>query len=62
MSSSDFLAISEMPFSPLIEWWSEKLSRWVRLSVSKFDGTHYTRPETKSVEISFTLPDINTQF
>ena len=62
LSSSDFLAISEMPFSPLIEWWSEKLSRWVRLSVSKFDGTHYTRPETKSVEISFTLPDINTQF
>lgn len=62
LSSSDFLAISEMPFSPLIEWWSEKLSRWIRLSVSKFDGSHYSRPETKSVEITFTLPEINTQF
>ena len=62
LSSSDFLAISEMPFSPLIEWWSERMSRWVRLSVSKFDGSHWSRPETKSVEITFTLPDINTQF
>ena len=62
LSGSDFLAISEMPFSPLIEWWSERMSRWVRLSVNKFDGSHWSRPETKSVEITFTLPDINTQF
>ena len=62
LSASDYGAISALPFSPLIEWWSEDLSRWVRLSVSKFDGSHYSRPETRSVEITFTLPAINTQY
>ena len=51
-----------MPFSPLIEMYNAKLGKWIRLNVSKYDGSYYSRTETKSFEVTFSLPTLNTQF
>lgn len=51
-----------MPFSPLIEMYDTKLRKWIRLNVSKYDGSYYSRTETKSFEVTFSLPTLNTQF
>lgn len=62
LSKEEFDTIYKMPFSPLIEWYNEATRKWVRLSISKFDGSYYSKPETKGVEVTFVLPNINTQF
>ena len=48
--------------SPLIEWYNQDTGRWIRLSVSKYDGSYWSKPETKTFEVTFSLPTINTQY
>lgn len=55
-------ALVRMPMSPLIEWYNQDTGRWIRLNVSKFDGSFYTKTESKAFEVTFTLPTINTQY
>ena len=46
----------------MIEWYNEELSKWIALGISKFDGQENTRSNTNNIEITFNLPNINTQF
>lgn len=62
LNRTDYEAIAAMPFSPLIEYYEEQLDKWIRVAVEKFDGETDTKGEMFSVEISFTLPNINTQY
>lgn len=62
LSPDVFATLHRMPFSPLIEWFNEETGKWVRLSVNKFDGQYYSKPETKGVEVTFSLPSINIQY
>lgn len=62
LNKTDYEAIAAMPFSPLIEYYEEQLYKWIRVAVEKFDGETDTKGEMFSVEISFTLPNINTQY
>lgn len=55
-------ALQRLPFSPLIEWWNEKLGKWIGLTVAKYDGAVQTNHSTHDIEIEFELPAINTQF
>lgn len=55
-------ALVRMPMSPLIEWYNQDTGRWIRLSVSKYDGSYWSKPETKTFEVTFSLPTINTQY
>lgn len=55
-------ALVRMPMSPLIEWYNQDTGRWIRLSVSKYDGSYWSKQETKSFEVTFSLPTINTQY
>lgn len=55
-------ALQRLPFSPLIEWWNEKLGKWIGLTVAKYDGAVMTNHSTHDIEIEFALPAINTQF
>lgn len=55
-------ALIRMPMSPLIEWYNIETGRWIRLNVSKFDGSYFTKTESKSFEVTFSLPTINTQY
>ena len=57
-----FGVLSRLPFSPMIEWYNEELSKWIALGVSKFDGEENTKSNTNNIEITFNLPNINTQF
>jgi len=57
-----FSVLSRLPFSPMIEWYNEELSKWIALGISKFDGQENTRSNTNNIEITFNLPNINTQF
>lgn len=51
-----------LPFSPIIQWYNEKLSKWIGLTVAKYDGSIRLDHYTHSIEIKFDLPTINTQF
>lgn len=62
LNKAEFRALSELPYSPLIEVLDEVRDAWIRLSVASFDGTDKTDSETKSVEVKFNLPTINVQF
>lgn len=55
-------ALQRLPFAPLIEWWNEKLGKWIGLTVAKYDSAVYTNHSTHDIEIEFELPAINTQF
>lgn len=57
-----FNALCRLPFSPMIEWYHEELCKWIALGVSKFDGEENTKSNTGNIEITFNLPNINTQF
>lgn len=62
LGKREFDALKRMPFSSLIEWYNEDIGKWIRLAVSKFDGSYFSKTETKGVEVTFSLPNINTQF
>lgn len=51
-----------LPFSPLIEWYNEKLRKWIGITVAKYEGKIVTDTNTHTIEITFDLPTINTQF
>lgn len=51
-----------LPFSPIIEWYNKELSKWIGLTVAKYDGSIRLDHYTHSIEITFDLPTINTQF
>lgn len=55
-------ALQGLPFAPLIEWYNEKLGKWIGLTVAKYDGAVMTDHSTHDIEIEFELPAINTQF
>ena len=49
-----------MYFAPTIEWYDG--GRWTEVAVSKFDGTFDTDSGSRTFEVTFALPEINTQF
>lgn len=57
-----FDMLAWLPFSPFIEWYNEKLGKWVALTVAKYDGAIQTKDALHGMEITFNLPAINTQF
>ncbi len=54
--------VAWLPFSPFIEWYNEKLDKWIALTVAKYNGSILTRNKLHGIEITFNLPAINTQF
>lgn len=57
-----FDMLAGLPFSPFIEWYNEKLGKWIALTVAKYDGAIMTKDALHGIEITFNLPAINTQF
>lgn len=62
LSETDFQALRWIAFARKIEYYNEAEGLWIGLSVAKFDGSWNTKNETHSVEVTFSLPNINTQF
>lgn len=62
LNETDFQALRWIAFARKIEHWDEKLGKWIELSVSKFDGSYNTKNETHTVEVTFSLPNINVQY
>lgn len=62
VSDEDFLPLRKLVYSPLIEWWDERRSKWIRLFVSDYDSAYDTRNSSHKIEITFDLPDIQLQF
>ena len=62
LSPAEYAVLEALPFSPIIEHYDEALGKWIRLSVAKFSGDDRTNAARKEIEITFTLPTINTQF
>ena len=57
-----FQYLRKMPFSPEIEWYNETSQKWVRLVVDKYDTSYNSDSNTHSMEITFSLPNLYTQF
>lgn len=62
LSENDFQSVKWLAFARKIEHWDEALGKWIALSVSKSEGAFTTNRATHAVEITFSLPTINTQF
>lgn len=62
LNETDFNALRWLAFARKIEHYDETLGKWISLSVSKFDGSFNTKADTHTVEVTFSLPKINTQF
>ena len=62
LNETDFNALRWLAFARKIEYYDETLGKWISLSVSKFDGSFNTKADTHTVEVTFSLPKINTQF
>lgn len=62
IGGSDWEIVKKIPFSPEIEWFNERLGKWIRLSIAKWDGEYNSDNATHSIEIEFTLPRLYTQF
>lgn len=62
LNETDFNALRWLAFARKIQHYDEKLGKWIDLCVSKFDGSYNTRNETHSVEVTFSLPNINIQY
>lgn len=62
LNENEYQALSGIPYSPLIEFFDEKLRKWIGLSVHKFSLDHARADATHSVEMSLLLPKRNTQF
>ena len=58
----EYASLGWLPFSPYIEYWDADAERWVRISTAKYSGSIDEWDERKPFEITFALPDINTQF
>lgn len=57
-----YKALRLLPFSPVIEWWNEELSKWIALTPSKFTGKRRSSDSTHAIEVSFDLPRLNLQY
>lgn len=62
LTRAEYASLGWLPFSPYIECWDAGGSRWVRVSTAKYSGSLDEWDERKEFEITFALPDINTQF
>lgn len=62
LTRTEYASLGWLPFSPYIEYWDADASRWVRISTAKYSGNLDEWDERKPFEITFALPDINTQF
>ena len=62
LSAEEYAALENIPFAPIIEHYDEGLGKWIRLTVAKFTGDDQRDAARKEIEITFTLPTINTQF
>lgn len=62
LNETDFNALRWLAFARKIERYDETLGKWITLSVNKFDGSYNTKADTHTVEVTFNLPKINTQF
>ena len=59
--NDDFEALHKIIYSPKIEWYDEKLSKWIEVLVDDFDMTKDTWNNTQSVQLTFNLPDKQLQ-
>lgn len=62
LSSSDYQAISKIIYSPQIEWFNEKLGKWLMLIIDESQNIEDTHSSTHSVEFTFELPKPQLQF
>lgn len=51
-----------LPFAPIIEWYNEAAQKWINITVAKYNREIRPELHTHSIEITFDLPNINTQF
>lgn len=60
--SDNWEVVQRLPLSPIIEYYDKQTSKWIGITVAKFDGSIRLDHYTHSIEITFDLPTINTQF
>ena len=62
LNDTDFASVKALAFARKVEHLDEEKGKWIALTVSESEGSFKTDKATHSVEITFALPTINTQF
>lgn len=62
VTANEYEAISKLIYAPVLEWYNEKLKKWLPIQVEDGENTNDTRTGLKHVEFTFYLPDVQTQF
>lgn len=62
INQNEYDVLSDLIYSPRIEWYNEKIGKWLSLSVDKGDSDIGSHNSTSEFIISFILPDPQLQF
>lgn len=57
----DYAVVSEIVYSPLIEYYDKINDKWIRLLIDESPSEEQTADGTKSIELSFKFPTVNMQ-
>ena len=62
LNNDDYEMVSNLVYSPKIEWYDKEREAWVRLQVNKSKLEKDSRLHSQSVEFDFLLPEIQLQY
>lgn len=62
ISKKEWDVLSLLPLSPQIEWYNEKIDKWLTITVDKSENTINTNRSLHEVEFTFNLPTLQIQF
>lgn len=62
LSQAEYDVLSNLIYSPKIEWFNEESQSWIRLSVASSNIERDNRNILSEVEFTFTLPEPQVQF
>lgn len=62
LDNTEFEALSLIQLSPIVEWYNESAGRWINILVDKAELARNTSSDRHALEITFKLPELNTQF
>lgn len=62
ISRQEWDVLSLLPLSPQIEWYDEKVGKWINITVCKVENSINTDRSIHDVDFVFSLPNLQTQF
>lgn len=62
LSEIEYECVSKLIYSPLKQWYSETLNKWIEIQLDEGETEKDTRVKSQQIELTFLLPDPQLQF